>query len=139
MNLRLSPKYGVNSALGACPQCHHENGEVVLLGKMPPVTEPWPGRWGVTRRVTEPDPEAPRFVISGLCADCKQVKDAGGAMLIEVRPGTQKAPERTGRLVGITREAFERIFNVPFAPVCFVEPDVFDRLVPPPPSTEPAS
>ena len=72
--------------------------------------------------------EAPRYVYTGdICDKCKKVIDEGGVFVIEVKDGESgDTPYRTGRLVGIKREAAERVFGE-VHPISFMEETPFER------------
>jgi hypothetical protein len=75
------------------------------------------------------DAEAPRDVAMGLCDDCQKVIDQQGLMIIEVRDGESGTnPYRTGRLVGITKEAKERMFKDIDSPICYMEQSMFGPM-----------
>ena len=106
----LSPKHGVNPSVTHCECCGKEIG-IALFGKM------------------KDDAEAPRDVAMGLCDDCKKVIDANGLMIIEVRDGESgNNPYRTGRIVGISKDAKERIFKDIKSPICYMEQSMFSQM-----------
>ena len=106
----LSPKHGVNPSITHCECCGKEMG-VALFGKL------------------KDDQEAPRDVYMGLCDDCQKVIDNQGLMIIEVRDGESgNNPYRTGRLVGITKEAKERMFKDITSPICYMEQHIFEPI-----------
>lgn len=108
--LTLSKKHGVNPSITHCECCGKEIG-IALLGKL------------------KGDVEAPRDIYMGLCDDCKNVIDQKGLMIIEVRDGESgKNPYRTGRLVGITKDARERMFKDIESPVCYMEHSMFSQM-----------
>lgn len=108
--IKLSPKHGVNPSVTHCECCGKEIG-VALFGKL------------------KGDEEAPRDVAMGLCDDCQKVINQQGLMIIEVRDGESgKNPHRTGRLVGITKDAKERIFKGITSPVCYMEHSMFQPM-----------
>jgi len=109
-DLILSDKYGVNPSVAHCECCGKEIG-VLLFGKL------------------KDDIEAPRDVYQGLCEDCQNVVNQQGLLIIEVRDGeTNKNPYRTGRIVGITKEAKERIFKEIESPICYMEQSMFTQI-----------
>ena len=109
-SILLSPKHGVNPSITHCECCGKEIG-IALLGKL------------------KGDAEAPKDIAMGLCDDCQKVIDQDGLMIIEVRDGESgKNPYRTGRLVGITREAKERMFNDINSPICYMEQTMFSQI-----------
>lgn len=141
-SIRLSPKHGVNPALMVCFACGEDSG-VALLGLMKPKPT---GRRGVYGDpITEADPEAPRRIRDdGLCSRCQGIVDKGGVLLIETYPQPPSRPAyeggagrqdtikpedaealRTGRMWGITGEAFARIFHdvAPHRGVVFIGSD----------------
>ena len=109
-SITLSPKHGVNPSITHCECCGKEIG-IALLGKL------------------KGDEEAPRDIAMGYCDDCKKVIDAKGLMIIEVRDGESGSnPYRTGRLIGITEEAKNRVFKDIKSPVCYMEQTMFTQL-----------
>lgn len=109
-SIKLSPKHGVNPSVTHCECCGKEIG-VALFGKL------------------KGDKEAPRDVFMGLCDDCQKVIDANGLMIIEVKDGeTGKNPYRTGRIVGITKDAKERMFKDISSPICYMEQSMFSQM-----------
>ena len=109
-SILLSPTHGVNPSVTHCEICGKEIG-VALLGKL------------------KGDAEAPRDIAMGLCDDCQKVIDQQGLMIIEVRDGeTGKNPYRTGRIVGITKEAKERTFKDLKSSVCYMEQSMFSQM-----------
>lgn len=109
-SIKLSPKHGVNPSVTHCECCGKEIG-VALFGKL------------------KGDAEAPRNVFMGLCDNCQKVIDANGLMIIEVRDGkTSKNPYRTGRIVGITKDAKERMFKDINSPICYMEQSMFSSM-----------
>ena len=108
--ITLSKKHGVNPSITHCECCGKEIG-IALLGKL------------------KGDVEAPRDIYMGLCDDCKNVIDQKGLMIIEVRDGESgKNPYRTGRLVGITKDARERMFKDIESPVCYMEHSMCSQM-----------
>lgn len=111
-SIRLSEKHGVNPSILHCPICGKETG-IGLLGKL------------------KGDAEAPRDMIDRHpCDNCQKVIDGGGHFIIEVRDGESgNNPYRTGRLIGITNEAAERLFTIrPVPPVAYMEQSPFGDL-----------
>lgn len=97
MNIKLSPKHGVNPSLMVCPVCGEEYG-VALLGRLPG------------------DAEAPRRAVyeNKPCDKCKEYMKQG-VILISVRDGEEGSdnPYRTGGWVVVKREAIRRIVTSP--------------------------
>ena len=109
-SIALSPKHGVNPSVTHCECCGKEIG-IALFGKM------------------KDDAEAPRDVAMGLCDDCKKVIDANGLIIIEVRDGESgNNPYRTGRIVGISKDAKERIFKDIKSSICYMEQSMFSQM-----------
>lgn len=109
-SITLSPKHGVNPSITHCECCGKELG-LALFGKL------------------KGDEEAPKDVFMGLCDDCQKVVDAGGLMIIEVRDGEKSPnPYRTGRLVGITKDAKERMFKDVTSNICYMEQSMFNSM-----------
>ena len=108
--IALSPKYGVNPSITHCECCGKEIG-IALMGKL------------------KGDVEAPKEIAMGLCEDCQKVVDADGLLVIEVKDGeTGPNPYRTGRMVGITKEAKEKLLKDPNGNICFMEESLFSKL-----------
>ena len=109
-SIKLSPKHGVNPSITHCECCGKEIG-VALFGRL------------------KEDKKASRDVAMGLCNDCQKVIDQQGLMIIEVRDGeTGNNPYRTGRLVGITKDAKERMFKDINSPICYMEQSMFSPM-----------
>lgn len=109
-SITLSPKHGLNPSVTHCECCGKEIG-VALFGRL------------------KEDKEAPRDVAMGYCEDCQKVIDQKGLMIIEVRDGESgNNPYRTGRLVGITKDAKERMFKDIKSPICYMEQTMFQQL-----------
>jgi hypothetical protein len=109
-SITLSPKHGVNPSILHCECCGKEYG-IGLAGKL------------------KGDAEAPKDVMYGFCDDCQKVINAEGLMIIEVRDGeTGKNPYRTGRLIGITKDAKERMFKGINSPICYMEQSMFNAI-----------
>ena len=103
MAIHLSKKTRVNPSIEICAVCGKEIG-VALLGRL------------------KGDAEAPGEVCLGnLCDTCQGVVNDGGTLIIETVDGERcsKNPTRTGRIVGITHEAAERLFHS-HAPVAYM-------------------
>lgn len=109
-NILLSPKHSLNPSITHCECCGKETG-IALFGKL------------------KGDTEAPMHVAIGLCDDCKKVIDADGLMIIEIRDGESgKNPYRTGRIIGITKEAKEKTFKNISSPICYMEESMFSPM-----------
>ena len=109
-SILLSPKHGVNPSITHCECCGKEIG-IAMFGKL------------------KGDKEAPKDVFMGLCDDCQKVIDQKGLMIIEVRDGeTGNNPYRTGRLVGITEEAKNRMFKDINSSICYMEQSMFSKI-----------
>lgn len=109
-SITLSHKYGVNPSIAHCECCGKETG-LALFGRL------------------KGDAKAPRDVAMGLCNDCQNVIDSEGLMIIEVRDGESgKNPYRTGRLVGISKDAKERMFKNINSPICYMEQSMFTPM-----------
>jgi len=109
-SITLSPKHGVNPSITHCECCGKEIG-IAMFGKL------------------KGDKEAPKDVAMGLCNDCQKVIDQQGLMIIEVRDGESgNNPYRTGRLVGITKDAKERMFKDITSPICYMEQSMFSSM-----------
>jgi hypothetical protein len=99
MNIKLSPKHGVNPTLGICYYCHHETGEVGLLGRLPD------------------DREAPRHSVLDRepCARCRNAMERG-VMIVERRPGEEErgAPIlTTGNVWVMAEDAIRQMLKPP--------------------------
>lgn len=107
--IQLSKKHGVNASIDHCGICGKEIG-LILFGKLPK------------------DEKAPMNVSSGnLCEDCLKVVQQDGCVIIEVRDEEPtNNPYRTGRLVGITKEAKEQL-NIPNH-AAFMPKSIFDKV-----------
>lgn len=108
----LSPKHGLNPSLLKCFACGKDAG-IALLGKL------------------KNDEEAPMEMTDRniFCDNCLNVINQDGLLVISVRDGeTGNNPFRTGKLVGITKEAKERIFKDIKTNVCYMEDSVFDKI-----------
>ena len=115
-SITLSKEYGVNPSVTCCECCGKEIG-VALFGTS--WKDPKTGKTA----------EAPYKVAMGFCDECQKVIDQNGLMIIEVRDGeTGKNPYRTGRIVGITKEAKERMFKDITSPICYMEKTMFSKL-----------
>lgn len=114
-SIKLSKRYGLNPSITHCECCGKELG-IALFGA------DWKDENGHTA-------EAPRDVAIGLCDDCKKVIDQQGLMIIEVRDGESgNNPYRTGRLVGITKDAKEKMFKDINSPICYMEQSMFSSM-----------
>ena len=114
--ITLSKEFGVNPSITKCMCCGEEYG-LVLFGT------------GYKDPNTGKTAEAPHYVHHGLCDRCKSVVDAGGMMIIEIRDGEKSPnPYRTGRLVGISKDAKERMFNDQDSPIVYMEESVFSPM-----------
>lgn len=106
----LSPKHGVNPSITHCECCGKEIG-IAMFGKL------------------KGDEEAPKNVYMGLCKDCQNVVDQGGLLIIEVKDGeTGNNPYRTGRIIGLSKEAKERIFVNITNSIYYMEEKLFSEL-----------
>jgi hypothetical protein len=108
--ITLSPKHGVNCSIVVCPICKKDTS-LALFGRL------------------KEDKEAPKDVAMGLCDDCQNVINQQGLMIIEVRDGESgNNPYRTGRLVGITKDAKERMFKGIGSSICYMEHSMFQPM-----------
>ena len=135
--IRLSKKHGVNPSLAVCVACGKEWG-VILFGRIKgPERTPERPTTGPAHNSDLYDRQAPRCVAHSFCDVCQKVLDQGGVILVECKDGTGKHPYRTGRVWGITNDAFARMFNVPRAPMCYIEESVARKIgFPDPPAKE---
>lgn len=112
--IKLSAKHGVNPSITHCECCGKDTG-IAMFGKL------------------KEDVEAPRDAYMGLCDDCQKVIDQQGLMIIEVRDGegekNSKNPYRTGRIVGITKDAKERMFKNINSSICYMEESMFGSML----------
>jgi hypothetical protein len=111
-SITLSPKHGVNPSILHCMCCGKEYG-IAMLGKL------------------KDDAEAPRECMTGeLCDRCKElIEKQKGAFILEVTDDAkedEKNPYRTGRLVGISKEAKERM-NIT-SPINYMHKQLFSQL-----------
>lgn len=108
--ITLSKKHGVNPSITHCECCGKEIG-IAMFGRL------------------KDDAEAPRDVYMGLCDDCQKVVDQKGLIILEVRDGESGSnPYRTGRMVGITEEAKNRMFKDVGSSICYMEQTMFSKL-----------
>lgn len=115
-SISVSKQFGLNLSVTHCECCGKELG-VALFGTS--WKDPKTGKTA----------EAPRDVAMGLCDDCEKVIKSGGLMIIEVRDGESgKNPYRTGRIVGITKEAKERMFEDLKSNICYMEQTMFSQM-----------
>lgn len=111
-SITLSEKYGLNPSLVKCFVCGKDVG-IALMGRL------------------KDDAEAPRECMTGeLCEECKDlIEKQKGAFILEVTDDTkkdEKNPYRTGRLVGITKEAKER-WNIA-SPIVYMHKQLFSQM-----------
>ena len=108
----ISPKHGANPSILKCFACGKDVG-IAFLGKL------------------ENDEKAPIEMTDQniFCNDCQKVINQNGLLVISVRDGeTGNNPYRTGKMVGITKEAKERIFKDIKTNVCYMEDSIFDKI-----------
>ena len=116
MSVRISKQFGLNPSVTRCACCGKDYG-VALFGTA--YKDPKTGKTA----------EAPREVYQGLCDNCKSVVEAKGLIIIEVRDGeTGNNPYRTGRMIGITKEARERMFKDLNSHICYMEESMFSKM-----------
>jgi len=130
MNLRLSPKHGVNPTIPVCFYCLKEKNEVLLLGRMKPTKD--------TRGVTvDSDPEAPRRAVFDKepCKECKGFMERGIVLISVLDADEGKSnPHRTGGWVVVKDEAIQRWLpakiadHILHARFAFVPDGVWGRL-----------
>ncbi len=90
-SIELSPKHGINPSLMKCFICGKDTG-IALLGKL------------------KDDAEAPKEIYNDLCDECKKIINDGGRFILEVKDGSaHDNPERTGRLVGVSKDYADRM------------------------------
>ena len=99
MNIRLSPKHGVNPSINVCFYCGEDKNELILPGMM------------------KGDAEAPHRAVWNKepCDKCKGYMEQG-VILIEVdesKTTNMNNPWRTGRLSVVTENFIRRIFQPP--------------------------
>lgn len=92
MGITLSKEHGVNPSIECCPICGKEVG-IILFGRL------------------KGDKKAPiKTYGPHLCDDCQKIIDADGAIVIEVKDGSDpRDPHRTGRIVGLSKEGKEKL------------------------------
>jgi len=108
----LSPKHGLNPSLLKCFACGKDAG-IACLGKI------------------KNDEKAPMEMTDPniFCDNCQNVINQDGLLVISVRDGeTGNNPYRTGKVIGITKEAKERIFKDITVNVCYMEDSTFDKI-----------
>lgn len=109
-SIRLSPKHGLNPSLLHCRFCGKEYG-IALCGRLPD------------------DAEAPRHTSHGVCDDCTKVLDVGGLLVIEVRDGESGPnPYRTGRMVGVSKAARQKLGVSDEHPACYMPESIFSDM-----------
>lgn len=111
-SITLSEKHGLNPSIIKCFVCGEDVG-IALVGRL------------------KDDAEAPRECMTGeLCDKCKDLIDKQkGAFILEVINDTkedEKNPYRTGRLVGISKEAKER-WNIA-SPIVYMHKQLFSQM-----------
>lgn len=109
----ISEKHGLNPSLVRCFVCGELTNSIALMGRL------------------KDDAEAPRERMTGeLCDKCKElIEKQKGAFILEVTDDTkedEKNPYRTGRLVGISKEAKER-WNIA-SPIVYMHKQLFSRM-----------
>ena len=112
-SITLSEKHGLNPSLVRCFVCGELTNSIVLMGRL------------------KDDAEAPRECMTGeLCDKCKElIEKQKGAFILEVTDDTKKDEKnsyRTGRLVGITKEAKER-WNIA-SPIVYMHKQLFSQM-----------
>ena len=112
-SITLSEKHGLNPSLVRCFVCGELTNSIALMGRL------------------KDDAEAPRECMTGeLCDRCKElIEKQKGAFILEVTDDTkedEKNPYRTGRLVGISKEAKERM-NIT-SPINYMHKQLFSQL-----------
>ena len=114
--IKISKQYGLNPSVTCCECCGKEYGVALFCTSW---KDPKTGKTA----------EAPPKVYNGLCDDCKKVVESGGLMIIEVRDGeTGSNPYRTGRVVGISKDARERMFKDLDSSICYMEQTMFSQI-----------
>jgi len=109
MNIKISPKHGLNPSILQCVLCGRETG-VGLLGKLPS------------------DEQAPRHMPDrSPCDDCADAMKQGGVLLVEATKDDEGRTVLTGRSWVITDEAAARIFNVK-ARAAYIEQGLAEKL-----------
>ena len=111
-SITISDKYGVNPSITHCPICGKEIG-LALFGRL------------------KGDEQAPRDCMNNTpCDDCQKVLDSNGHIFIEVKDGESgNNPYRTGRIIGITNEAAERIFTLrPVPKVAYIQQSQYESI-----------
>ncbi len=114
--ITLSKKFGANPSVTRCVCCGKDYG-VAMFGTS----------WKDQK--TKKTAEAPREVYLGFCDDCQKVIDAKGLLIVEVRDGeTGNNPYRTGRIIGISKDAKERMFKDIKSSMCYMEQTMFSQM-----------
>lgn len=108
----LSEKHGVNPSLACCIICGADHS-VLLFGRL------------------QNDRQAPHKVSQGICQACEDAIKSGAVLCVEVRDGESgNNPYRTGRIFGVRKDAFTRIFTLPAAVekgFCFIPESLVKR------------
>ena len=112
----MSNKLGVALTKEVCPVCCQEfDGSIVMNTRL---TEP------EAKKVEEMHGKVLGFM-EHPCTECREKMPEGtGTWLIVVdgdKTEDQRNLYRTGELFGLKREASERIFNVPYSEVAFID------------------
>lgn len=113
MNIKLSPKHGLNPTLLACPICFKETG-VGLVGRLP-------GDAQAPRRSRDRQP----------CAECTEHMAMGVLLVEATRQGNDESTTATtGRRWVITPEAAQRMLLLldPGQRVAYIEPEAAQKL-----------
>lgn len=123
MNIKISPKYGLNPTIPVCFWCGEERNEIALMGHI-----------GDSRK--HEDFEAPRHAVLDFepCEKCRQFMELGFT-LMEATPTPNKNTNvemqdgvyPTGRYVVIKREKAAEIFGIEAVRggKAFAEPEIF--------------
>ena len=109
--MRLHTKYGVNPTIPICFVCGKEKNELVLLGAS--YKEEAPMKMCLNR---EP------------CEECKGLARKGVVLISVKDKETGDNPFRTGKIIVIKDEAFERIFGTIKSRFCFIEDSVLNKI-----------
>lgn len=110
--ITLSPKHGLNPSLLKCFACGEDAG-IAILGKL------------------KDDEEAPREMTNPntFCTKCQSVIDQDGLLIVSIKDGEKgDNPYRTGKMVGITKDAKERIFKNIKSNFCYMEDTMFNQI-----------
>ncbi len=123
-SIKLSPKHGVNPAMGQCFWCGEDDGTLVLMGRQPD------------------DKEAPRHIVTSYqpCAKCQANMDKGVTFIEATTTANSKGQPPmgqgypTGRWCVVKESAVREMVQEPLlsqmlkAHKTFIDPDAWDKV-----------